>query len=129
MDNDLEGFTDATDSVKAGKQIQPKPFLGDVLTRENVADRRHLRWTKSVVTIAMTTLIGVMNWLVVQMLNSVVNEEMRLISLGLLPPTDRTVTTSVYLALIAGTVAEVSALFFIIVKSMFKGETDSSESD
>jgi len=37
----LEGFTDATDSVKAGKQIQPKPFLGDVLTRENVADRRH----------------------------------------------------------------------------------------
>ncbi len=36
----------------------------------------------------------------------------------------RTVTTSVYLALIAGTVAEVSALFLIIVKSVFKNNNN-----
>ncbi|MEY5334005.1 hypothetical protein WI795_24405, partial [Salmonella enterica subsp. enterica serovar Corvallis] len=50
--------------------------------------------------------------------------EMHMISMGVLPAENRTVTTDVYLALIAGTVAEVSALFFIIVKSMFKSSNE-----
>jgi len=74
----------------------------------------------SVVTIAMTILVASMNWVVVDMLNHVIDEEMRLIRSGFMRPEDRSITTGVFMALIGGTVAEVSALFFIIVKSMFK---------
>ncbi|MDT7083372.1 hypothetical protein RQL84_27485, partial [Citrobacter freundii] len=88
------------------------------------ADRRHLRWSKTGVTFAMTVVVALMNWMVIDMLGTVVQQEMHMISMGVLPAENRTVTTDVYLALIAGTVAEVSALFFIIVKSMFKSSNE-----
>lgn len=123
--NRLDGFEE-TDGQRV---LQPKDFVGN-MTREDLADRRHLRWAKTGVTIAMTLVVALMNWMVIDMLSSVVTQEMHMISMGVLPPENRTVTTSVYLALIAGTVAEVSALFFIIVKSMFKnwGANESKES-
>ena len=118
-DNDLSGFTDV--GAKNPKPVlEPKNFLNTLMAAEEKADRRHLRWSKSGVTFAMTAVVALMNWMVIDMLNNVVEQEMHMIAMGSLPPGDRTVTTGVYLALIGGTVAEVSALFFIIVKSMFR---------
>ncbi len=121
--NDLEGFSDATGE----KELVVKNFIGPVMAAEERADRRHLRWSKTGVTVAMTLIVALMNWMVIDMLGMVVQQEMHMISMGVLPAENRTVTTEVYLALIAGTVAEVSALFFIIVKSMFKNNQENKE--
>lgn len=121
MSDSLDGFTDGDTQKEKQKVKQPKPFFNDV---EESADRRHLRWTKSGVTLAMTILVAVMNWMVISMLYHVLDEELSLIRSGFMRADERTVTTSVYLALIAGTVAEVSALFLIIVKSVFKNNNN-----
>ncbi|MBJ3043777.1 hypothetical protein JGB31_23985 [Salmonella enterica subsp. enterica serovar Typhimurium] len=118
--NDLDGFSDAT----GGKVLVVKDFVGPIMAAEERADRRHLRWSKTGVTFAMTVVVALMNWMVIDMLGTVVQQEMHMISMGVLPAENRTVTTDVYLALIAGTAAEVSALFFIIVKSMFKSSNE-----
>lgn len=121
MSDSLDGFTEGDTQKEKQKVKQPKPFFNDV---EESADRRHLRWTKSGVTLAMTILVAVMNWMVISMLYHVLDEELSLIRSGFMRAEERTVTTSVYLALIAGTVAEVSALFLIIVKSVFKNNNN-----
>ena len=121
MADSLDGFTEGDTQKEKQKVKQPKPFFNDV---EESADRRHLRWTKSGVTLAMTILVAVMNWMVISMLYHVLDEELSLIRSGFMRADERTVTTSVYLALIAGTVAEVSALFLIIVKSVFKNNNN-----
>ena len=121
MSDSLDGFTEGDTQKEKQKVKQPKPFFNDV---EESADRRHLRWTKSGVTLAMTILVAAMNWMVISMLYHVLDEELSLIRSGFMQADERTVTTSVYLALIAGTVAEVSALFLIIVKSVFKNNNN-----
>ncbi|MEB5781680.1 hypothetical protein MXF12_27190 [Klebsiella pneumoniae] len=121
MSDSLDGFTEGDTQKEKQKVKQPKPFFNDV---EESADRRHLRWTKSGVTLAMTILVAVMNWMVISMSYHVLDEELSLIRSGFMRADERTVTTSVYLALIAGTVAEVSALFLIIVKSVFKNNNN-----
>ena len=121
MSDSLDGFTEGDTQKEKQKVKQPKPFFNDV---EESADRRHLRWTKSGVTLAMTILVAVMNWMVISMLYHVLDEELSLIRSGFMRADERTVTTSVYLALIAGTVAEVSALFLIIVKSGVKNNNN-----
>lgn len=121
MSDSLDGFTEGDTQKEKQKVKQPKPFFNNV---EESADRRHLRWTKSGVTLAMTILVAVMNWMVISMLYHVLDEELSLIRSGFMRADERTVTTSVYLALIAGTVAEVSALFLIIVKSVFKNNNN-----
>lgn len=121
MSDSLDGFTEGDTPQEKQRVKQPKSFFNDV---EESADRRHLRWTKSGVTLAMTILVAVMNWMVISMLYHVVDEELLLIRSGFMQADARTVTTSVYLALIAGTVAEVSALFLIIVKSVFKNNNN-----
>ncbi|TRR58424.1 hypothetical protein DNP42_23460, partial [Salmonella enterica subsp. enterica serovar Panama] len=121
VSDSLDGFTEGDTQKEKQKVKQPKPFFNDV---EESADRRHLRWTKSGVTLAMTILVAVMNWMVISMLYHVLDEELSLIRSGFMRADERTVTTSVYLALIAGTVAEVSALFLIIVKSVFKNNNN-----
>ena len=121
MSDSLDGFTEGDTQKEKQKVKQPKPFFNDV---GESADRRHLRWTKSGVTLAMTILVAVMNWMVISMLYHVLDEELSLIRSGFMRADERTVTTSVYLALIAGTVAEVSALFLIIVKSVFKNNNN-----
>ncbi|EPY5257628.1 hypothetical protein, partial [Klebsiella pneumoniae] len=120
VSDSLDGFTEGDTSKEKQAVKQPKKFFSDV----DEADRRHLRWTKSGVTLAMTILVAVMNWMVISMLYHVVDEELSLIRSGFMQADARTVTTSVYLALIAGTVAEVSALFLIIVKSVFKNNNN-----
>ncbi|HFL1867551.1 TPA: hypothetical protein ACG1R7_004885, partial [Salmonella enterica] len=121
VSDSLDGFTEGDTQKEKQKVKQPKPFFNDV---EESADRRHLRWTKSGVTLAMTILVAVMNWMVISMLYHVLDEELSLIRSGFMRADERTVTTGVYLALIAGTVAEVSALFLIIVKSVFKNNNN-----
>lgn len=121
MADSFEGFTEVTrEHPKAFK----KDFISHLLIGEETADRQHLRWTKTCVTIVMTLLVVSMNWMVVSMLNYVIDEEIHLIRTGFMKPEERSITTGVYMALIGGTVAEVSALFFIIVKSMFKSGED-----
>ncbi|PLR42688.1 hypothetical protein [Chimaeribacter arupi] len=120
MRNSESDAFDGFEEAGPAKYLKPKDFVGPIMAREDQADRRHLRWAKTVVTISMTLVVALMNWMVINMLSSVVYQEMSMISMGTLPAEYRTVTTNVYLALIGGTVAEVSALFFIIVKSMFK---------
>ncbi|TBO61710.1 hypothetical protein EQG46_26670 [Klebsiella pneumoniae] len=121
MSDSLDGFTEGDTSKEKQAVKQPKKFFSDVV---DSAERRHPRWTKSGVTLAMTILVAVMNWMVISMLYHVVDEELSLIRSGFMQADARTVTTSVYLALIAGTVAEVSALFLIIVKSVFKNNNN-----
>ena len=121
MSDSLDGFTEGDTSKEKQAVKQPTKFCSDV---DDSADRRPLRWTKSGVTLAMTILVAVMNWMVISMLYHVVDEELSLIRSGFMQADARTVTTSVYLALIAGTVAEVSALFLIIVKSVFKNNNN-----
>ncbi|EHJ9158321.1 hypothetical protein YD90_004547 [Salmonella enterica subsp. enterica serovar Panama] len=56
MSDSLDGFTEGDTQKEKQKVKQPKPFFNDV---EESADRRHLRWTKSGVTLAMTILVAV----------------------------------------------------------------------
>lgn len=71
MSDSLDGFTEGDTQKEKQKVKQPKPFFNDV---EESADRRHLRWTKSGVTLAMTILVAVMNWMVISMLYHVLDE-------------------------------------------------------
>ncbi|MFK9902565.1 hypothetical protein ACJEPZ_26585, partial [Klebsiella pneumoniae] len=75
MSDSLDGFTEGDTSKEKQAVKQPKKFFSDV----DEADRRHLRWTKSGVTLAMTILVAVMNWMVISMLYHVVDEELSLI--------------------------------------------------
>lgn len=118
MAESFDGFTEVVSSRSK------KEFISNFLLGEESRDRQHLRWTKTSVTAVMTILVVCMNWMVVSMLNHVIDEEIHLIRNGFMKPEERSITTGVYMALIGGTVAEVSALFFIIVKSMFKSSDD-----
>ncbi|EPK3054243.1 hypothetical protein HJ800_004724, partial [Escherichia coli] len=71
VSDSLDGFTEGDTQKEKQKVKQPKPFFNDV---EESADRRHLRWTKSGVTLAMTILVAVMNWMVISMLYHVLDE-------------------------------------------------------
>lgn len=90
MSDSLDGFTEGDTQKEKQKVKQPKPFFNDV---EESADRRHLRWTKSGVTLAMTILVAVMNWMVISMLYHVLDEELSLIRSGFMRADERTVTT------------------------------------
>lgn len=121
MSNTIDGFTEVANRQNSAER---KEFISHIQVVQEAADRQHLRWIKTGVTLVMTLLVACMNWMVVSMLNHVIDEEIELIRHGLMKAGDRSITTGVYMALIGGTVAEVSALFFIIVKSMFKNGTD-----
>ncbi|MBZ0060718.1 hypothetical protein [Leclercia barmai] len=125
MKNSLADFTE----VKNTQPFDKKEFISEMLVKEDVADRQHSRrnksidvWSKTIVTLVMTVLVVVMNWYVVDMVNNVINQEIELIKSKVMLASERSITTGVFMALIGGTVAEVSALFFIIVKSIFKTE-------
>ncbi|HGE5788078.1 TPA: hypothetical protein ACGGHL_004656, partial [Escherichia coli] len=90
VSDSLDGFTEGDTQKEKQKVKQPKPFFNDV---EESADRRHLRWTKSGVTLAMTILVAVMNWMVISMLYHVLDEELSLIRSGFMRADERTVTT------------------------------------
>ncbi|MGH5135838.1 hypothetical protein ACRFGM_26230, partial [Klebsiella pneumoniae] len=57
VSDSLDGFTEGDTSKEKQAVKQPKKFFSDV---DDSADRRHLRWTKSGVTLAMTILVAVM---------------------------------------------------------------------
>lgn len=110
MGDSLDGFTEVPVVVGIDKYLHAS----------DEKDRSHLRWGKTIVTLVLTLLTAGMNFYVINMVQSIATTELYLISTGTLTGADRVIDSTVYLALIAGTVAEVSALFFIVVKSMFK---------
>ncbi|MNJ33277.1 hypothetical protein D3C77_279590 [compost metagenome] len=83
-------------------------------------DAIHKRWEKTIVILSMTILVGVMNISVINLISHVSGQEMELVGKKIMDASNRTIDSKVYMALIAGTVAEVSALFLIILKSLFK---------
>ncbi|MFW0290729.1 hypothetical protein ACN0ZR_28925, partial [Klebsiella pneumoniae] len=76
MSDSLDGFTEGDTSKEKQAVKQPKKFFSDFFFSSR---RRHTRWTKSGVTLAMTILVAVMNWMVISMLYHVVDEELSLI--------------------------------------------------
>lgn len=110
MGNSFDGFTEVPVVLE----------IKDYLHAADEKDRSHLRWGKTIVTLVLTLLTAGMNFYVINMVQSIATIELYLVSTGKLAGADRVIDSTVYLALIAGTVAEVSALFFIVVKSMFK---------
>lgn len=110
MINSIDGFEEIPVDLKV------KTYLSAAEEK----DRSHLRWGKTVVTLTLTLLTAGMNFYVINMVQNIASLELDLVSAGKLAGSDRLIDSKVYLALIAGTVAEVSALFFIVVKAMFK---------
>ncbi|HCE4735548.1 TPA: hypothetical protein NGU80_004754 [Vibrio parahaemolyticus] len=99
-----------------GVGFEAKNFVDNI---QDDKDREHSRIRKNIVTISLIILVIVMNSVVVCMIWHVVDVELSLISEKSLNPENRIVTDKVILALIGGTVAQVSALFLIAVKSIF----------
>lgn len=110
-----------TESLDGLEEGAPKVIANpDWQIRIKTSDATHKRWGKTVVVLGMTALVCAMNFFVIDLISDVSNQEMILIEKKALDASLRAIDSKVYLALIAGTVAEVSALFFIILKSMFK---------
>lgn len=98
------------------KSLNPKEFVGDI---QDSKDRTHDRWRKTIVTLALVLLVAAMNWFVIDIVQSILLMDADLLKEKHIQPEDRIVTESVILSLIGGTVAQVSALFLIAVKSIF----------
>lgn len=88
--------------------------------QSNLSDASHKRWGKTAVLLSMTVLVFLMNVAVMTMVYKVSVQELQLVKIGVMDASLRVIDSKVYMALIAGTVAEVSALFLIIIKSLFK---------
>jgi hypothetical protein len=110
MTNSIDGFTEVPVTLDVKKYV----------ASAEEKDRSHLRWGKTAVTLTLTFLIAGMNFYVIHMVQNIACSELHLVELGKISGADRIIDGKVYLSLIAGTVAEVSALFFIVVKAMFK---------
>lgn len=98
------------------KPLKPKEFVGDI---QDSKDRTHDRWRKTIVTLALVLLVAAMNWFVIDIVQNILQMDSELLKDKHIQPSDRIVTESVILSLIGGTVAQVSALFLIAVKSIF----------
>ena len=91
---------------------------------DSKSEARHLRWGRTIVTLIMTILVVIMNCAVIFLIYKVALAELKL------PPgTDgvyptRIIDGKIYLSLIGGTVAEVTALFFIILRYTFNKQDE-----
>lgn len=94
----------------------PKDFVEGVQYEK---DRTHDRWRKTLVTLALVVLVAAMNWFVIDIVQDILQSDSDLLAKKLINAEGRIVTTEVLLALIGGTVAQVSALLVIAVKSIF----------
>ncbi|HBC3849626.1 TPA: hypothetical protein KD862_003580 [Vibrio cholerae] len=109
----LGQFNDASGTAAP---IKPKNFVEDV---QSSKDRAHDRWRKTLVTLALVVLVAVMNWFVIDIVQKILEIDKYLLEKKAIEMSGRIVTENVLLALIGGTVAQVSALFIIAVKSIF----------
>lgn len=98
------------------RPLNPKEFVGDI---QDSKDRTHDRWRKTIVTLALVLLVAAMNWFVIDIVQEILQMDAELLKSKDIQAADRIVTESVILSLIGGTVAQVSALFLIAVKSIF----------
>lgn len=117
-----------SDSADGFKEVEvkkePKGFISHLETEELVKGKKHLRWNRTVVTLVMVGLVVYMNSMVLSNIDDIARVELSMIAEGKLNHADRVINSSIYLALIGGTVAEVSALLVIIFKSLFKNENN-----
>lgn len=109
----VSGFTEHAVEIDKGK------WFNNVMA-SSLSDANHKRWGKSAVLLVMTGLVFLMNVAVIFIIHKVSAQELFLVEKGVMDASLRVIDSKVYIALIGGTVAEVSALFFIIVKSLFK---------
>lgn len=98
------------------KPLSPKEFVGDI---QDSKDRTHDRWRKTIVTLALVLLVAAMNWFVIDIVQGILLIDSELLKEKHIAPENRIITEAVILSLIGGTVAQVSALFLIAVKSIF----------
>lgn len=88
--------------------------------KDGLADSKSHRVNRTVVTLVMTVLVAAMNLAVFWLVAHVAMVELDLVKAKEIVSVDRVIDSKVYMALIAGTIAEVSALFVIILRSTFK---------
>lgn len=79
----------------------------------------HQKWNKTILCIGLLFLVSLMNYFVLHLIGEIAHFEISLLYSGKLPPDSRVVDSSIFISLITGTVAEVSALLFIVVKWFF----------
>lgn len=108
----LDGYS----SSEADKRT--KSFISN----EESVDNTHSRWRKNIISLFLVLLVCVMNGSVMFLLYQMMSQEFTLIDEGKLEPSLRVVNDKVVLALIGGTVAQVSALLVIAVKSIFQNK-------
>ncbi|EML0292983.1 TPA: hypothetical protein LNF34_003564 [Vibrio cholerae] len=106
------------------KELNPKGFVSHV-QKEELKELAHSRFRKNILTVSLILLVLVMNWYVIDYIRTLSFMEMEFISKQLLSPESRVVSETVVLSLLGGTVAQVSALLFVVVKSSFNnGDSD-----
>ncbi|EPR7090087.1 hypothetical protein ACU79H_004285 [Vibrio fluvialis] len=108
------------DFIQKDKDLRPKDFITKV-ENEELKERAHNRIRKNVLTVALIVLVLAMNWYVVDFISELSFMEMDFISKSYIKPEARVVSEKVILALLGGTVAQVSALLFVVVRSSFHG--------
>ncbi|MNN83802.1 hypothetical protein D3C81_2008910 [compost metagenome] len=108
-DGSLSGYSEAG--------VREITYLKD---RDGLADSKNHRVNRTIVTVVMTVLVAIMNIAVFWLIAHMSMAELDLIKSKDLIAADRIIDGKVYMTLLAGTIAEVSALFVIILKSTFK---------
>lgn len=79
----------------------------------------HHNWNKTILSVGLLLLVVLMNYSVISLISHISKDEILLLFSGKIEGSDRAVGSSILMALIGGTVAEVSALLFIVVKWFF----------
>lgn len=120
----LEGFQEVHSDVdllgKSSKTSATDSEQGHFKLKQWMADAKNVRFNKTVVILSMTILVTLTNLLVMGLIFYASLSEVELLKEKIITGSDRIIDGKVYLALIGGTVAEVSAVFIIILKSLFK---------
>jgi len=114
----VEGFEFSTSEIGEAKYI-----ISMDEDKDKIANRR----IRLGVSFVMTLLVFIMNIAVVAMIYRIAMAELDLIGQKLLPAESRQVTTTIYGALIAGTVAEVAGIMYVIVKYIFRSDVSGAD--
>lgn len=79
----------------------------------------HQKWNKTILCVGLLSLVSLMNYLVLSLIGEIAHFEISLLYSDKIPPDSRVVNSSILISLITGTIAEVSALLFVVVKWFF----------
>lgn len=76
--------------------------------------------TRIIITFVMLLVFVGLNWFIIQNINHAVDFDIEAIKTKLYGPEQRLITEKVYISLITGVVVQASAVFFTIVKFLFR---------